>query len=71
MRELIIALDLGPADYVRTWTKSLLAIGATSGADIGVGFYLTLREGMAGRLKGSPQTARVSWTVNEGEGLWS
>ena len=71
MRELIIALDLGPADYVRTWTKSLLAIGATSGADIGVGFYLTVREGMAGRLKGSPQTARVSWTVNEGEGLWS
>ena len=71
MRELIIALDLGPADYVRSWTKSLLAIGATSGADIGVGFYLTVREGMAGRLKGSPQTARVGWTVNEGEGLWS
>ena len=71
MRELIVALDFGPADYVRTWTESLLAIGATSGADLGVGFYMTVREGMAGRLKGSPQPARVSWTVNEGEGLWS
>ncbi len=71
MRELINALDLGPADYVRSWTESLLAIGATSGADIGVGFYLTVREGMAGRLKGSPQTARVGWTVNESPGLWS
>ena len=71
MRELIIALDFGPADYVRSWTKSLLAIGATSGADIGVGFYMTVREGLAGRLKGSPRTARVGWTVNEGDGLWS
>ena len=71
MRELINALDLGPADYVRSWTKSLLAIGATSGADIGVGFYMTVREGMAGRLKGSPRTARVGWTVNESPGLWS
>ena len=71
MRELIIALDLGPAKNVLSWTENLLSVGATSGADIGVGFYMTVREGLAGRLKGSPRTARVGWTVNEGEGLWS
>jgi hypothetical protein len=71
MKLLIAALAKGPAADIRSATDRLLAIGATSGADIGVGFYLTLREGMAGRLKGSPRTARVGWTVNEGEGLWS
>ena len=71
MRELIVALDFGPADYVRTWTKSLLAIGATSGADIGVGFYMTVREGMAGRLKGSPRIPAITPTINESPGLWS
>ncbi len=71
MKELIIALDLGPADYVRSWTQSLLAIGATSGADIGVGFYMTVREGMAGRLKGSQWAPAINSTINESPGLWS
>jgi len=71
MKLLIAALAKGSAADIRSATDRLLAIGATSGADLGVGFYLTLREGMAGRLKGSPRTARVGWTVNEGEGLWS
>ncbi|MFH1866387.1 MAG: DUF2877 domain-containing protein [Candidatus Eisenbacteria bacterium] len=71
MRELIIALDLGPAEYVRSWTESLLAIGATSGADIGVGFYLTVHEGMAGRLKGSQRTPVITPTINESRELWS
>lgn len=71
MRELIVALDFGPADYVRSWTESLLAIGATSGADIGVGFYLTVREGMAGRLKGSQLAPVIDSAINESPGLWS
>jgi hypothetical protein len=71
MRGLIVALDLGPADYVRSWTESLLAIGATSGADIGVGFYLTVREGMAGRLKGNQLAPATNPTINESPGLWS
>ena len=71
MKLLIAALAKGSAADIRSSTDRLLAIGATSGADLGVGFYLALREGMAGRLKGSPQPVRVGWTVNEGEGLWS
>ncbi len=71
MKLLIAALAKGSAADIRLSADRLLAIGATSGADLGVGFYLTLREGMAGRLKGSPRTANVGWTVNEGEGLWS
>ena len=71
MKLLIAALAKGSAADIRSSTDRQLAIGATSGADLAVGFYLTLREGMAGRLKGSPRTARVGWTVNEGEGLWS
>ena len=71
MKLLIRALAKGSAADIRSSTDRQLAIGATSGADLAVGFYLVLREGMAGRLKGSPRTARVGWTVNEGEGLWS
>jgi len=71
MKLLIAALAKGTATDIRSTTDRLLAIGATSGADLGVGFYLTLREGAAGRLKGSPRTARVGWTVNESPGLWS
>jgi uncharacterized membrane protein (Fun14 family) len=71
MKLLIAALAKGAAADIRSSTERLLAIGATSGADLAVGFYLTLREGMAGRLSGSPRTANVGWTMNEGEGLWS
>ncbi len=71
MKLLIAALAKGSATDIRLSTDRLLAIGATSGADIGVGFYLTLREGMAGRLKGNPQTAAAGWTMNESRRLWS
>lgn len=71
MRELIVALDLGDTEHVRSGTERLLQVGATSGADIGVGFFITVREAFAGRLKGCSRAARVVPAVNEGERLWS
>ena len=71
MKGLVVALDLGDAEHVRTWTERLLQIGATSGADTGVGFYITVREGLAGRLKGTTWAPDARSSVNENRGLWS
>ncbi len=71
MRELVTALDLGGDAEVRAATERLLSVGATSGADTGVGFFITVREGLAGRLKGCSRTDRAVPAVNEGERLWS
>ena len=71
MRELIVALDLGSGESVRTWTERLLQVGATSGADTAVGLFITVREGLAGRLKGCSPTASEGHHVSEGVGTWS
>ena len=71
MRELVVALDLGDDGAVRAATERLLSVGATSGADTGVGFFITVREGLAGRLKGCTSTARSNRAINESRGLWS
>jgi len=71
MRELIVALDLGSGESVRIWTERLLQVGATSGADTGVGFFITVREGLAGRLKGCSQTVSAGNAVSESQGSWS
>jgi hypothetical protein len=71
MRELIVALDLGDAEHVRAGTERLLQVGATSGADTGVGLFITVREGLAGRLKGSHWTPANARAINESPRLWS
>ena len=71
MRELTVALDLGGDDDVRRWTERLLQVGATSGADTGVGLYITVREGLAGRLKGCSRAGSVGRAAGGGERLWS
>jgi hypothetical protein len=71
MHELVAALDLGDDVTVHLATERLLNIGATSGADTGVGFFITVREGIAGRLKGCARTDSLGPAVNEGTSLWS
>lgn len=71
MRELVVALDLGDDTHVRLATERLLQVGATSGADTGVGFFITVREGLAGRLKGCHRPGRSDRAVNESPHLWS
>ncbi len=44
MRRLIMAMLGGEADTVRAAARDLFAIGATSGADLGTGFLMTLLE---------------------------
>ncbi|HUI06147.1 MAG TPA: DUF2877 domain-containing protein [Verrucomicrobiae bacterium] len=45
MKNLILALGRESEDDVRKCTESLLAVGGTSGADLGTGFFLTLWNG--------------------------
>ena len=70
MKELVTALDLGSDAEVRAATERLLSVGATSGADTAVGFFITVREGLAGRLKGCTRPAMGGESVNEGASLW-
>ena len=69
--ELVVAIDLGDKRTVRAATERLLRVGATSGADTGVGFFITVREGLSGRLKGCTPTVRSSQVAHENRGLWS
>lgn len=71
MRELVVALDLGSGELVRIWTEKLLQVGVTTGANTGVGFFITVREGLAGRLKGCSPTASSGRHVSEATGAWS
>ena len=71
MREVVVALDLGDEAAVRKATLRLFGIGATSGADTAVGFFITVREGLAGRLKGCTRAGRLGAALNEGTSLWS
>jgi hypothetical protein len=43
MKNLILALMHGSEDVVRECTERLFAVGETSGADLGTGFYMTAR----------------------------
>jgi len=43
MKELILALVRGGEEAVRTCTRKLLAVGGSSGADLGTGFFMTVR----------------------------
>ena len=70
-RSFTVALDLGSGESVRIWTERLLQVGATCGADTGVGFFITVREGLAGRLKGCSPTVSAGNAVSERQGLWS
>jgi hypothetical protein len=49
MKDLILALLRGGEQAVRKSTEKLLAIGASSGADLGTGFFMTVR-GQMGAL---------------------
>jgi hypothetical protein len=51
LNRIISALDRGEARDVRRWTETLLAAGGVSAADTAVGFYMTVREGLARRLR--------------------
>ena len=42
MKELISSLTHGSADAVRKATERLFAVGETSGADLGTGFFMTM-----------------------------
>jgi hypothetical protein len=71
MKGLVAALDLGDDGHVRAATERLLRVGATSGADTGVGFFITVREGLAGRLRGCSPATRADRAINDGRRLWS
>jgi hypothetical protein len=61
MNGLISSLDAGSPAEVRAWTERVLSFGGTSGADTAVGFYLTVREGLARRLKRAVRPHAVLW----------
>lgn len=44
-RDVLVALVRGRAGCIRTKTQDLLAMGETSGCDMGVGFLMTVRQG--------------------------
>jgi len=44
-RALLLALGRGKEYNIRVQTKGLLAVGETSGSDMGVGFLMTVRRG--------------------------
>lgn len=44
IKDLILALMRGGEDAVRTSTEKLFAVGGTSGADLGTGFFMTVRD---------------------------
>jgi len=46
MKDLVVALVYGDADAVRGATGRLLAVGESSGADLGTGFVLTVSRGL-------------------------
>jgi hypothetical protein len=44
MNDLVSALMLGDEETVRTSAEGLFAVGGTSGADLGTGFFMTVRD---------------------------
>ena len=61
IKDLISALMRGGEGAVRTSTEKLFAVGGTSGADLGTGFFMTVRdEGAADRRWGRPPKGRGS-----------
>jgi hypothetical protein len=75
MQDVVAALDLGDDATVRLATERLLRAGASgspnSGADQGVGFFITVREGLAGRLRGCARIGGSERDINESPRLWS
>ncbi|MFQ5753929.1 MAG: DUF2877 domain-containing protein [bacterium] len=58
MKSLIASLLYGTEKEIRQCTKRLFSIGGSSGADLGVGFFMTVR------------AALYSLAVNKGEVIW-
>jgi hypothetical protein len=71
MKLLIAALAAGSSGDISAAAERLLSVGATSGADIAVGFCMTLREGLARRLRKRPPAAVSNQAISESRGLWS
>lgn len=61
MKDLIEALAYEGKNSIRAATRKLLAVGASSGADLGTGFYLTV-------LRGNRMMARWAEAVRTGGG---
>jgi hypothetical protein len=55
IKGLISSLDSSDAREIRRCAERLLHVGGTSGADTAAGFYMTVREGLARRLRRAPQ----------------
>ena len=70
MKALIVSLDSGDDDEILFWTRRIVSHGATSGADLGVGFYMTLREGVLGRLRAGPTRGTVPPHFADRETPW-
>jgi hypothetical protein len=71
MKLLIGGIERGSVQDIREATERLLRTGATSGADAGVGFYMTVREGLAGRLREGAPASRVMPDILEEGAVWS
>ena len=71
MKLLIASLAKGSSADIRSSTERLISMGATSGADIGVGFYMTVREGLTRRLRRVPHRDIMRHTFCKTEIMWS
>lgn len=71
IKMLIAGIERGSAQETREATERLLRTGATSGADTGVGLYMTVREGLAGRLREGAPASRVVPEILEEGAVWS
>jgi hypothetical protein len=71
MKLLIAALAKGWSGDIRASTERLLSVGATSGADMAVGLQLTVREGLARRLRRFPRRDTRRETICDPDALWS
>lgn len=71
MRDLAASLSLGTSHDVARCAGHLVAIGATSGVDTGVGLYLTLRSRFGRPARAAGNLMNGSRTHHAGEAQWS
>ncbi len=71
MQELTASVSSGTSHDVTRCTRHLVSIGATSGADTGVGLYLTLRSGLGRSAHAARNSTRGPHELHAGEAQWS
>ena len=71
MQQLTASLSSGTSHDVTRCARHLVSIGATSGADTGVGLYLTLRSGFGRSARAARNLTDGPQELHAGEAQWS